>query len=107
MAKDFVSELSALLKFLRSLWGLLGGMSVFFPLSGSLFGLIPLEAREYSLPTHIIRNTSLRELNSGASFDSPYGVALLPPRLIVTIATIVTIFMVFQTIASRDDFRKF
>ncbi len=41
--QPFLEELRDFLAFLRSLWGLLAGISVLFPLSNVLFSVIPLE----------------------------------------------------------------
>src|SRR5215471_19150499 len=105
MSNDFISELRSILKFFQSLWGLLGGISIFFPLSGTLFGLMPLQTRQFSLPVNYIRNASVREVNENLFVKSPYGTSFVSPRFITTVATIVTIFVVFQTIASRESFR--
>jgi hypothetical protein len=80
--QGYIEELRAFLVFLESLWGLLAGISVFFPLSNILLNAIPLRA--YS--------------NDGV-FDQ------LPPSLITTLATVVTLFVVLVTFAGRRRFQ--
>ncbi len=81
--KDYLDELRAFLVFLKNLWGLLAGTSVFFPLSNVLLRAIPLRA-----------------YGEDGVFDQ------LSPFLITTLATVVTLFVVLVTFAGRDRFRE-
>jgi magnesium-transporting ATPase (P-type) len=80
--RKYIEELKAFLLFLKDLWGLLAGISVFFPLSNILLRTIPLGA--YG--------------NDGV-FDQ------LPPSLLTTLATVVTLFVVLVTFAGRRRFQ--
>jgi hypothetical protein len=75
--KDFV-------KFLQSLWGILAGISVFFPLSNVLLKAIPL---------------------GYISDDSPGALEFLSPALVTTLVTVATLFIVLQTFRQRKDLR--
>ena len=81
IATDYITNLTALFKFLGSIWGLLAGVSVLFPLSNVLFKVLPLTQRTQ---------------------ESPRGLALLPTQLVTTIASVLTLFVLLQTVASRD-----
>lgn len=75
----YLDELRRFLAFLNSLWGILGGISVFFPLSNALIeGGIPL-----------------------AMWDEG-ALAFLRPELINTVTTLVVVFVVFWTYGQRD-----
>lgn len=80
---DYIEELRAFLAFLKNLWGLLAGTSVFFPLSNVLLHAIPLKA-----------------YGEDGVFDQ------ISPFLITTLATVVTLFVVMVTFADRHDFRE-
>ncbi|KEF41663.1 MAG: hypothetical protein ER33_10340 [Cyanobium sp. CACIAM 14] len=75
----YLEELREFLGFLKNLWGLLAGLSVFFPLSNILTGAIPLHA--YG--------------SDDGVFDQ------LSPDLITTLATVVTLFVILVTFSSR------
>ncbi len=75
----FLGEFKDFLVFLGSLWGLLAGVSVFFPLSNTLLGVIPMKA-----------------------YDADGVFDMLAPALITTLATVVTLFVILWTFASRD-----
>ena len=79
----YLEELKEFLTFLKNLWGILAGLSVFFPLSNVLLGAIPMRA--YGTDDGV--------------FD------LLSPNLINTIATVVTLFVVLVTFAGRNQFQ--
>ena len=79
----YLEELREFLAFLKNLWGVLAGISVFFPLSNLLLGTIPLGA--YGRDDGV--------------FD------LLRPELISAVATVVTLFVVLVTFAGRRRFR--
>lgn len=74
----FLKELKEFLAFLQTLWGILAGISVFFPLSNILIKLIPMKS---------------------ISEDGVF-VHLSPP-LITAIATIVTLFVLLWTFGKR------
>jgi hypothetical protein len=77
----YLAELRAFLDFLKNLWGLLAGVSVFFPLSNILLGAIPMRAY----------------VDDGV-FDQ------LAPALITTLATVVVLFVVLVTFIGRRRF---
>jgi hypothetical protein len=78
----YLEELKEFLTFLKNLWGILAGISVFFPLSNVLLGAIPLRA--YA---------------DDGVFD------LLSPTLILSLATVFTLFVVLITFAGRNQFQ--
>lgn len=80
---EFLREFREFITFLGSLWGLLAGISVFFPLSSVLVEAIPLQ--KYGVN------------------DGVYN--MLSPELITTVATIITLFIVLSTFGSREAFR--
>jgi hypothetical protein len=76
--KTFLRELKDFLSFLQNLWGILAGISVFFPLSNVLIKLIPMKTIEED------------------------GVFVhLSPALITAIATVVTLFVVLWSFGNR------
>src|SRR5512135_3000164 len=77
----FISEFTDFVKFLQTLWGILAGISVLFPLSNVLLKLIPM-ANIYD--------------------DPPGGLAYLSPALITTLSTIATLFVILVTFRQRD-----
>ena len=82
--KDYLEELKEFLAFLKNLWGILAGISVFFPFSNIFLNSIPLRA--YGTDDGV--------------FDQ------LTPYLITTIATVVTLFVVLVTFAGRSQFQN-
>jgi magnesium-transporting ATPase (P-type) len=80
----YLGELNEFLAFLKNLWGILTGISVFFPFSNILINAIPLRA--YGTDNGV--------------FDQ------LSPYLITTIATVVTLFVVLITFAYRSQFKN-
>lgn len=74
----FLQEFKEFLGFLQHLWGILAGISVFFPLSNMLIKLIPMKT----------------------IYDDGVFVHLHPP-LITAIATIITLFVVLWTFGNR------
>lgn len=74
----FLDEFKAFLAFLKSLWGVLGGISVFFPLSNVLARVIPLR-----------------------SIEDDGALVFLKPVLITAISTLITLFVVFWTFTNR------
>jgi len=81
--RNYIEELKAFLLFLKELWGLLAGISVFFPLSNILLRTIPLGA-----------------YGDDGVFDQ------LPPSLLTALATVVTLFVVLSTFANRRRFQE-
>ena len=76
--KAFLQEFKDFLTFLRTLWGILAGTSVFFPLSNVLIKLIPME-----------------------TIDEDGVFVHISPLLITVIGTIVTLFVVLWTFGNR------
>lgn len=79
---SYLAELKAFLQFLKNLWGLLAGISVFFPLSNVLLNAVPMGA-----------------YGSDGVFDQ------VPPALITGLATVVTLFVVLVTFTGRRRFQ--
>ncbi len=84
--KSYIETIKEFLAFLQTLWGMLAGISIFFPLSNSLLNAIPMCAYKVTEKT-------------GCPFD------ILSPNLITTIATVVTLFVILVTFTGRDQFR--
>lgn len=85
---NFLREIRALLVFLQSLWGILSGISLFFPLSNDLLQIIPL-----------------------AKLTDEYwgeGAALmfLSPKLITTITTVTIFFVLLKNINKRQEIKS-
>ncbi len=78
----FLDELRAFVAFLGNLWGVLAGISIFFPLSNVLVRVIPLG----------------RYGDEGGVFD------VLPPSLVTAVATLGTLFLILSTFAEREAF---
>ncbi len=78
----FLKEFQEFLGFLKNLWGLLAGVSVFFPLSNVLVSVIPLRA-----------------YGEDGVYDQ------LSPAMITTLATVVTLFVLLVTFIGRGRFR--
>ncbi len=76
----FLEQFKEFLAFLRNLWGILAGISVFFPLSNVLAKVIPLQ-----------------------SLDHDGAFAKLSPALVTTLATIATLFVVLATFGRRSE----
>lgn len=80
---EFLRQLRDFLAFLRNLWGILGGVSAFFPLSNELLKVIPLKA-----------------YGEGGVYDQ------LSPALTTTVATVVTLFVFLWTFINRSVFKQ-
>lgn len=81
---QFLLEFKEFIAFLQSLWGILAGISVLFPLSNVFIKLIPL-----------------RHLH-----DDPAGaLGYLSPALITAVATLVTLFVILLTFGNRQQFK--
>lgn len=81
---SFLAEFREFLAFLRSLWGLLAGFSMFFPLSNIFLGLIPL--------------AKLQD-------DPPGALGYLSAELVTSVATLTVLFVVFLTFGNREVVR--
>jgi len=82
--KSYIDEFKDFVKFLQTLWGVLAGISVFFPLSNVLLKVIPLD---------YITNYP------------PGALMSLSPTLITTLSTIATLFIILMTFRQRDSLR--
>jgi hypothetical protein len=80
--KGYLEEFKEFVAFSKNLWGILAGISVFFPLSNVLLDAIPLRA-----------------CGDDGAFEH------LAPSLITTVATVVTLFVVLVTFTGRNQFR--
>lgn len=81
---NYLRELAEFLAFARNFWGVLAGISVFFPLSNSMTNAIPMGA--YGTDEGV--------------FDQ------LSPVLITTMTTVVTLFVMLVTFAYRNQFQN-
>lgn len=77
-ARAFLDELTAFVEFLQGLWGVLAGISVFFPLSNVFFTVIPMQP-----------------LEKGGAFH------LIPTGLVTALATLLTLFVLLSTFTRR------
>jgi hypothetical protein len=81
---SFLKDFKDFVVFLQSLWGILAGISVLFPLSNVLIGLIPL----------------------GWIYDDPGGaLGYFSPELITALTTLITLFIILWTFGHRDVFK--
>ncbi|MBM9515199.1 hypothetical protein [Desulfogranum marinum] len=80
-AAVFLKEFREFITFLGTLWGLLAGISVFFPLSSTLLKVIPLQAYE-----------------ADGVFNH------LSPPLITSVSTVITLFVVLSTYGRRNEY---
>ncbi len=80
----FIDQFTDFLKFLQTLWGILAGISVFFPLSNVLIKIIPM---------------------NNIYDDPPGGLAYLDPALITALSTVATLFVILLTFRQRDSLR--
>jgi hypothetical protein len=78
-AHRFLVELREFLRFLTSLWGLLAGISLLFPLSNLLVDVIPVA-------------------DGGRPFQN------LAPQIVTALSTVTCVFVTFATFARRDEF---
>ena len=77
--QSFLQELREFLAFLRSLWGLLAGITVLFPLSNLLITVIPID-------------------DGGNPFQN------LSPRVVTALTMVTCIFLTFATFGRRHRF---
>lgn len=82
--RGFLAEAREFFVAMQSWWGMLAGISVFFPLSNTLLSVIPLESWTKESP----------EVYYG-------GLYRLSPALVTTLATVTTLFVVVTTFAGR------
>jgi hypothetical protein len=85
-AMTFLEELQDLFAFLHSLWGILAGVTLFFPLSAAFFNLIPVEYRWET-------NNYMR------------GFGYFKPPMVIAITTILLIFAMFWLVSHREQFK--
>ncbi len=82
---DTIEEFRAFFAFVQDLWGMLAGVSIFFPLSNELMRIIPI----------------------GGFYDEPPGSGAFQyfsPELVTSIATLVTLFVVVSTFGRRHRY---
>jgi hypothetical protein len=85
-AMTFLEEVQDLFAFLHSLWGILAGVTLFFPLSAAFFKLIPVEYR-------------------WETSDYMRGFGYFKPPLVIAMTTILIIFTMFWLVSHREQFR--
>lgn len=78
----FWKEFGDFVKFLQSLWGILAGISVFFPLSNALLKAIPL---------------------GYIADDSPGALEFLSPAPVTALVTVAALFIILQTFHQHHD----
>ena len=81
--QGFLDEFRAFLSFLSSLWGILTGISVFFPLSNLLVSVIPLQ-----------------------SIDDDGAFVRITPVFVTVVSTLVTLFIILWTFSNRVELLK-
>jgi hypothetical protein len=86
--KNYLEELHEFLRFLRSLWGILAGVSALFPLSNAFVQVIPL-----------IETNHMGGIGSG-------GLWFIPPPLVTTVTTLSALFIMIYTFEQRDTFKN-
>jgi hypothetical protein len=79
----YLKEFKEFTRFLRNLWGILAGVSIFFPLSNVFMQVIPLD-----------------------TFNHDGVLVWFSPRLFTTFATLVSLFLILWTFAQREHFRS-
>jgi hypothetical protein len=85
--RTFLEELREFLRFLQSLWGILAGISILFPLSNSLVQVI-----------------SLIETNHRGGQGSG-GLWFIPQSLVTAITTLSALFIILYTFERRYTFK--
>ncbi len=83
---SFLEELKDLLDFLHSLWGILAGSTIFFPLSATFLKLVPIEYRWHT-------------------DDYMRGFGYFKPPMVIAITTIMIIFAMFWMVSHRAHFK--
>lgn len=86
VASPFLEELKDLLDFLQSLWGILAGATIFFPLSATFLKLVPVEYRWHT-------------------DDYMRGFGYFKPPMVIAITTIMIIFAMFWLVSHRAYFK--
>jgi hypothetical protein len=82
----FLEELRDLFDFLHSLWGILAGVTLFFPLSAAFFKLVPVEYR-------------------WLTDDYMRGFGYFKPSMVIAITTLSLIFTMFWLVSHREQFK--
>jgi hypothetical protein len=78
----FIDEFREFITFLQSLWGILAGISVLFPLSNSLIEVIPL-AQKLDTPTYEFINSNQ----------------------VTAVTTLIALFVIIWTFGRRHEFK--
>ncbi|WP_153306024.1 hypothetical protein [Desulfatiglans anilini] len=84
--KEILKEFKEFFAFLQNLWGILAGISVFFPLSNTMMKVIPI----------------------GQFYDEPPGSGAfqyLSSELVTSITTLITVFVVFSAFSRRHRYQ--
>jgi hypothetical protein len=81
--QDSLEEFREIVGFLRSLWAVLAGVSVFFPLSNALAQLVPL-----------------------ATWPDKGGLVFLSPLLVSTLSTVGCLFAILWTLVQRGQYAR-
>ena len=80
--KKTLREFKDFIGFIQNLWGILSGISIFFPLSNVLFKVIPIRLTQ----------------------DDPSGGwSYLSPQLVTAVSTMVTLFVLLWTFGQRGN----
>ena len=79
--KKSIEELKDLITFLQGLWGILAGISVFFPLSGEKVFYVGMWA------------------------EGKGGFGRFPPDLVIAVTTLFTLFIVLWTFGQRHNYK--
>lgn len=87
VGRGFVAEAREFFSVMQSWWGVLAGISVFFPLSNALLSVMPLEAFD-------------RVDYEGG------GLYVLSTALVTTLATVTTLFVMVTTFEGRRQLRR-
>lgn len=83
---SFLEELKDLFDFLHSLWGILAGSTIFFPLSATFLKLVPVEYRWHT-------------------DDYMRGFGFFKPPMVIAITTIMIFFTMFWLVSHRAHFK--
>ncbi len=86
VASPYLEELKDLFDFLHSLWGILAGATIFFPLSATFLKLVPVEYRWHT-------------------DDYMRGFGYFKPPMVIAITTIMIIFAMFWLVSHRAYFK--
>lgn len=85
--RETLNEFQEFIAFLQGLWGVLTGISIFFPLSNTLANVIPI----------------------GNFYDEPPGsgaFSYFSPQLVTVASTLLTLFVILATFGRRHEYRR-